>query len=345
MSRFFVEMGHEVLQKKEKRSTLKVFLFSKMKRYHFYIFGFLLLFITSITFAWHQNSEEAPSIFPAKKNTEKPLTETKKSLSEDIKMFNQAIIYKNLDACRKIQTENEKKRCEDEIRLEKITQSGSIEECKILNFSKKQQQCHDNIVENSAIKAKNLEICQKILDENTQKRCQEKLQSEILKNLIERGNIKKDDCKALNGKFLEECQEKIFSEENSKKYHRAIANGKIEQCYALSEKKSIQNCQDETLFSMAKKENNAFLCEKISHSHLKKSCQEYFLEKFENEIFETAVKNQNIYQCSQISQRESADQCHDTIVINMAKTRKETKLCPLVKNPLNKNICWQIDNL
>lgn len=276
------------------------------------------------------------------KNT---IAKVKNAVQSDNEKYNQALHYTNESVCEKIDDENKKQECGDDVRLEKILKNSENADCNILSNDEKKQNCTDLMYEKTALETENKNICKTISQTEIQVRCQEGVDAKIFTKIVKENNISTEKCEKLDGNFKKECLKLIKDYHIEETYFKAIRSEKIENCSEIIEENLKIKCQNEILYLQAKNHNSLHICHGITDADLKKDCITSAENLQNTKIFKTAITSENLAMCSAITDVNIRTRCNDIIILSIVKKTHDSTLCSGVQNAESKKICQKIGNI
>lgn len=271
-------------------------------------------------------------------------TDEQAKIEKDNKNFNDAIKFKNNNSCKNIENSKTQKECFDSIEMLLAIDENNLQKCQNIETEHIATQCSQKIIKNKAIEKKLKQLCNAILDQNEQISCREAIDWNILRELISRWNITKQECENLENNFKKECLQEVDFFQEEADFNEILNSQNIALCSKLSDENLKKNCQEKILYNKAISEKNIVVCEYIADSETKNRCQENILSDIDAKILQNAVWKNNISDCNKLSGETLQNSCNDIIIFNFVKNSKNISLCKNLKNKENIEMCELLKN-
>ena len=256
-------------------------------------------------------------------------------------LYNTAIQDKNPLLCDGITTTEKQSECRDMIRAVDIRKSGTIESCDTLG-TVTLILCRDAITSDTAITKNDSTLCESISSSERQTYCRETIDEVSLRSRIEAHTVTRDFCDTLVAKYQTSCMTEIRERDESDIYTRAIATDDTTLCQTITQVELKTTCIDTILMKRASQTGNPALCESISDIEKRVYCETQVSKVSDVTLYKKAIAGTDIAACTQVSNTNLQNKCHDTITINLIRSTGNSTLCDTLRNTTLIASCRQI---
>lgn len=254
-----------------------------------------------------------------------------------IETINNAWISWDSSLCEKLELETDKNKCFDNSYAATAWKQNDIEFCKKISDKNWSNRCLDNLYNKEAIEKNDIEICSKLTNQETQNECKTILTISKIENSdkILDNNI----CEWILWEAKNYCEEKKDQVNNKIYLFEADKKQDTKICLKIEDETLKNKCSDEINLKLSIKENDKNKCNLIKDNKIKTQCLNNFEKKSENETYKTSVNNNNVNLCGNIEDSQKKSDCKDNIYMKDAISKKDKKLCDLIKSKWTKDTC------
>jgi hypothetical protein len=265
-----------------------------------------------------------------------PYQEMKENIEKESQknreLYNTAIRDQDPILCNGIWDDQKRSECSDMIQSTLAKKTGMIETCDTLTNTGIMNLCKDTIYNDRAITRRNRSICNNISDSDMKLFCQEETDKFILKLHIDDHTVTREICDTMGDQYKVTCLNEIREVDESVLYTDAIKENDTTLCKKIINIELQSTCLDTINLKKAITTQNSILCEDLKNAEKKLYCMSQVSKTNDIELYKSALRKNEVESCTQITNENLRNKCHDNIIIMTVKSGKDTTLCDTLTN-------------
>lgn len=255
-----------------------------------------------------------------------------KENTKNIELYNAAIRDQDPMLCNGIQDNLKRSECSDMIQATVAKKTWSMETCDTLTNTGVILLCKDTIYNDRAVSQRNKSICKNISDSDMSIFCQEETDKLTLKLHIENKTITRELCENMGSKYQDTCLREIREVDESELIKTATNADDLELCNKINNAELQITCTDTITLKKAITTQNSILCDTLTNTAKKLYCMSQVSKTNDIELYKSALHKNDVEGCTQITNENLRNKCHDNIIMTTVKSEKNTTLCDTLTN-------------
>ncbi len=291
---------------------------------------------------------EDEKFIEAMKKSEEEAEKNKEATIAGIEFFNEATRTKDVTVCKKIEIDEMKQNCENQVTSSLASEKKDPLICETLSGTSGDT-CRNNVYFSSAMSEISLsgstkqddETCEKITDISLKEKCKQRTESVVLEmKQSAKWELSEKDCKEFADKDVQwECQSRIVIQNDYKILSQIGESPNSGICEKMSDEILKIRCEDTALYSRAKKESDISLCEKITNTSLAEQCKKEIITLEERLIFLDATNQWDPRLCEKLTESPLKTSCFDRTRIKKIIESKDISQCDVLVDDSLRESC------
>ncbi len=275
---------------------------------------------------FHTQEKQIPMTYAESVSQQKEVQAT------DSALYNDAVLNESATGCTLIAAVSLKTRCQDVIGASIAQKSGDIRLCERLSDSGSKMNCEDAIVLVEAEKTIDQLVCARIHEENLRINCQKTVDEKRLKAASASGEISPDFCQSLHENFRAACKKNFRETNDANLYNGAVQSKNTMGCDGIYNEDTRDACRDVIILQKALINTDSISCSDIKNQEKKLYCMSSTVRRADSNAFQEIVAKGSIDECEKIQDTNLKNQCHDMIIMKMAREQKDATVCASLRN-------------
>ncbi len=176
------------------------------------------------------------------------------------------------------------------------------------------------------------DACNAIHEEHLRLNCQKSVDEKRLQSMNKSGSVSPEFCQTLHEDFRSECKKTYRDMSDTNTYNTALQDGNTNACESIYATELRNTCVDTVLFQKAMKSSDSTLCESMRDAPKKMACLTATVRQTDTNAFQLIVAQGDIAACENIQDMGLKNQCHDMILMKLARENKDYSICSSLRN-------------
>lgn len=260
------------------------------------------------------------------------LTLQKETLANDTSIYNNAVASGNSTGCLAIADMSMKVHCQDVVGASFAQKSNDPTLCQKLSESGSRMNCEDGITLARAESSVDSMVCGGIHEENLRVHCQKMIDEKRLTLANASGSLSPELCQSLHEDLRQACKKNLRETNDTQAYNTATQSHDMLGCDGIYNDTIRDSCRDAIALEKALTEGESTTCNDIRNPEKKLYCMSSTVRRSDSIAFQQIVAQGSIEACDTIHDSTLKDQCHDMVLMKIAREQKDSTVCASLRN-------------